>query len=189
MVGDGGNGRSMISESFWHDAYDEHGGAIFAFLASRLSRREEAEDILHETFVRAIGARTAVRDLDRIRSYLFAIANNLLVNRYRRRPPLLFGELESDDKPLEIEDRSVVSPEDTSVLAALQRRLEMAITALPESHRRAFVLAVVEQRPYREVAETEGWSPVQVRVNVHRARKQLLAELADILRPPEEVRS
>jgi RNA polymerase sigma factor (sigma-70 family) len=72
------------ASGFWRQAYEAHGPAVLAFLPSRARSREDAEDLLQETFVRAIRAGGGLRDSGRIRPYLFTIPHNLLRNVRRR---------------------------------------------------------------------------------------------------------
>ena len=84
------NREVTVSESsFWTTTYEEHGSAVMAFLTSRTGRRDLAEDLLQETFVRAIRARPTLPDPAGVRSYLFTTAHRLLLSRYRRKRPTL----------------------------------------------------------------------------------------------------
>ena len=40
--------------TFWRNAYEKHGPSLLAFLVSRIRDRDDAEDLLQETFVRAL---------------------------------------------------------------------------------------------------------------------------------------
>ena len=86
------NAEVDVSESsFWMTTYEEHGSAVMAFLTSRTGRRDVAEDLLQETFVRAIRARPTLPDPAGVRSYLFTTAQHLLISRYRKKTPSLMS--------------------------------------------------------------------------------------------------
>ncbi|HEB83970.1 MAG TPA: sigma-70 family RNA polymerase sigma factor, partial [Bacteroidetes bacterium] len=72
------------SAEYWRAAYEQYGPALLAYLLSRLPRRDDAEDLLQETFVRAIRASGSLRDEGKLRSYLFTVAHNLMINQVRR---------------------------------------------------------------------------------------------------------
>ena len=57
------------------------------------------------------------------------------------------------------------------------------LATLGEAHRSAFQLAVLEQKPYSEIAFEKGWTVGQVKTNVHRARKKVIGALRDALGP------
>jgi RNA polymerase sigma factor (sigma-70 family) len=177
--------------SFWQQAYHAHGPAVLAFLDRRLPNREEAEDLLQETFVRAIRAGNARED--RLRYYLLTTARHLLVNRFRR-PRLVVGSESlphahgADDDgsfdgrpPIEAVPDGAVSPERNAAWSAFRTGLDRAVAALSPDLRRAFALAVVERHPYAEIMRLTGWSLAQVKSNVFRARQRVLATLGERL--------
>ncbi len=172
------------SETIWQDAYRRERGALLAFLRRLVRDGGTAEDLLQETFVRAIRAGRASADPERLRSYLFTIARNLAADHFRR-PRLLSLERPAaeGEEPtgFDPEDHAAESPEAGARRGELIRRVGTAFAALPDRYRIAFRLAAVEQRSYREIGETTGWTLDQVRVNVHRARRRLIEELGDQL--------
>lgn len=178
------SGEADVSD-FWMATFEQHGSAVMAFLASRTGRRDEAEDLLQETFVRAIRARPTLPDPTGVKSYLFTTAHHLLLSRHRKKRPALFSEMAaSDGRPMEeIVDEQATSPESAADLALLQDRLDAVLAKLPVPFRTAFEQAVLRQQPYAEIAREQGWSLGQVKTNVHRARKKVIAELGDLLGP------
>lgn len=172
------------SETLWQAAYRRERTALLAFLRRQVRDPGAAEDLLQETFVRAIRAGRAGEDPERLRAYLFTIARNLVTD-HSRRPRLLSLEgaagADPDGAEHEVEDTATESPEAGARRGELLRRVGTALAALPERYRTAFRLAAVEQKSYREIGETTGWTLDQVRVNVHRARRRLIEELGDQL--------
>lgn len=168
--------------AFWQTAYAEHGGSVLAFLRRRIGVREEAEDLLQETFVRAIRA-SSFQDGGNLRGYLLRIARNLAINRLRR--PRLVVAVEKNEEGNEtldqMADPGAGSPEHTAQWSAFHQRFASAVGALKPNHRRAFELGVLEQLSYQEVARRTGWSVALVKVNIHRARRQILDQLGEEL--------
>lgn len=177
-------------ESLWWMAYRDHGAALLRFLASRLRRREDAEELLQETFCRAIRSESRLRDPGRARAYLFAIAHNLLVSHLRRRGPLLFSEIDKGEgsEVSQLRDGSATSPEALRAFSELREKVDGILAGMSRDHGQAFRLAVLEGRSYREIAELEDWSLNRVRINVHRGRKRVMAGLRSLLLVPGEVR-
>jgi RNA polymerase sigma-70 factor (ECF subfamily) len=161
---------------FWREVYEEHGPAVLAFLRSRAGKLEDAEELLQETFVRVMRAEPRLLDRTRVRSYLFTTAHNLLRNLHRRRrvSPIAEG-VDLPDKP------SADSADAGARALSLMARLQVILDAMPEGYRNAFELAVLRKLPYREVARRTGWSLAQVKINVYRARRLAIAELAEDL--------
>jgi len=177
--------------TFWFNTFQEHGSSVMAFLTSRVGRRDLAEDLLQETFVRAMRQKAEIPDTAKMRSYLFTTAYHLMIDQRRRKRPTLFSEASTaDDSPLDdVADPEslAASPERSMDLARLGERLAEALRPLSEAHRTAFELAVLQQKPYAEIAAEQGWTVEQVKVNVHRARKRVIATLRDLLRPSPEI--
>lgn len=169
--------------AFWREAWEAHAPAVLAFLERRTGRREEAEDLLQETFARAIRVGTA--EGDRLRFYLLTTARHLLINRLRR-PRLVVNasdtlgsrdETADEESVLEqVADQSA-SPERRAAWNAFRTDLDRAVRALSPDLRKAFRLGVVERHAYAEIARQTGWSPAQVKTNIFRARQRVVAAL------------
>jgi RNA polymerase sigma-70 factor (ECF subfamily) len=162
--------------AFWQGAYRAHAAHVLSFLRRRVRRREEAEDLLQETFLRAMGS-GAYRE-GNLRGYLCTIARNLLISRLRR--PARVRSIDPAAEP-SIES-AADSPERDAALAGFRRRLEAALRRLEIRQRTAFELGVLEERPYEEIARLTGASRTAIKVRIHRARRRLIHELRDQLR-------
>ena len=177
----------VAKSAFWETSFQQHGAAVMAFLTSRTGHRDVAEDLLQETFLRVMSTRTPLRDAGKVRSYLFSTAHRLLLNRGRRQRPVLFTEIGRDDAPPMADVVGFeATPEELADLGKLADRLTEVLAGLPVAHARAFEAAVLEQRSYAEIAREQGWTLDKVRMNVYRGRKQVIAELRELLRVPEE---
>ncbi len=169
--------------AFWHEAYQLHGPSVLAFLRSRTRSRDDAEELLQETFVRVMRAGADLPDQGRARAYLFTTAHNLARNHWRRMrvSPLIAGGVETDVADTDTADTR-------ARLRALFERLERLLEGLAPAHRTAFQLGVLDRLAYREIAERTGWSLAQVKINVYRARRKVVEGLGDLL-PGGEVRA
>jgi RNA polymerase sigma-70 factor (ECF subfamily) len=170
------------AEAVWWRAWEAERKSLYGFLRRQLRDPDAAEDLLQETFVRAIRS-GRIEEEGRLRSYLFTIAQNLVADhwRSRRRRPVTVEGPDGPPNLDEVADERGEWPESSVSRRRLERRLGEAMAALPDRYRAAFRLAAIEQRSYREVGETMGWSLDQVCSNVHRARKKLIAELGEDL--------
>jgi RNA polymerase sigma-70 factor (ECF subfamily) len=166
------------SAAVWRSAWEAEHGALLGFLRRRLRDDDAAEELLQETFVRAMRSGRVER-AEEARPYLFTIAQNLVADHWRRRFRVLPRQADADagDGLEEVADARGESPEAAASRRGLERRVRAAYELLPERYQQAFRLAAIEQRSYREIAELTGWSLDQVRVNVHRARRRLIDEL------------
>src|SRR5260221_989260 len=140
--------------------YERHADDVFRFALYLTANRAEAEEIVSETFVRAWVATGGIR-VETIKAYLFSIARNLYIERFRRRRHE--GVMPPDVRDGAPGPETVAAGRDAlgAVLAALQ--------AMPEVDRSA-VLMRADGLPYEEIARALELSPAAARVKGHRAR-------------------
>ena len=145
--------------------YQEYGPSLMRFLRGRHGA-DEAEDLLHETFV------AALRRLDRLkaatspRAWLFAIARNLSLTVYRRRRPTTAIEA---DLPATAEPRADPRLDD----------MRQAIAELPEQQRQALELRLREELSYEEIAAVLDIPLGTVRSRLHHAVRRLRQTLTE----------
>jgi RNA polymerase sigma factor (sigma-70 family) len=180
-----------VSLSFWPDAYQEHAPGLRNFLRRRLRSSELAEDLTQDTFVRAMGAGTEIRDPGRVRSYLYQTAYRLMLN-LRRRPDLVRAEHELGGSV----DLDSLAPatsggsEDAVRARELCEAVETILSTMTPDQANAFTWAVLEHRSYDEIEAHTGWSRAKVKITVFRARRHMMVALRDRgLDPAEEERS
>src|SRR3979411_2990282 len=68
----------------WETIYQEHGRALLAYLTRLTHDRGSAEDLLQDTFVKAMAAAADLRDESALRSWLYRIATNSALRHLRR---------------------------------------------------------------------------------------------------------
>ena len=148
---------------------------LFNFLARLSRRREVAEDLLEETWLRLVARAAHLQADTRLGPWLFTVARNLYVS-YRRSRMLedshavgLIGLWPSGSAPS--------SPFDLAVASEAGRRIDAAMGALPLAYREALLLVVVEGLRPAEAASVCGISPEAMRQRLSRARAALAASL------------
>jgi RNA polymerase sigma factor (sigma-70 family) len=165
----------MSSDS--HDfvaVYDEHVWDVYGFLGYRLSSRDEVEDLVQATFERALRAWNRF-DPERAsaRTWLLAIAQNLLIDHYRRgsrtaEEPLAEGELG---------EAQLGSYEDFDARLGLAPELEAALGELNERERELIALRFGGDLNGPEIAELTGLSLANVQQILSRSLRRMRAAL------------
>ncbi len=168
-------GITTDGSAAWRSAFSSHSGTILQFLKRRLPQ-QEAEDLLQETFLRAMRAGAPER-IDNLRSYLLATAKHLTLNVLRR-PRLFRPSPGGSPAPLEDVPAPHPGPHENASFHMLSEALSRALSTLPASQRRAFEMAALEGRSYDEVARETGATLAQVKINIYRARRRLTEVLA-----------
>ena len=152
---------------------------LFAFILNLLDRREEADDIFQEVWLRAIKAMDRYRD-DRFLSWLFRIARNLIIDRRRSRRPLV--SLEADNaEGVALEDVLPDGIPNAANVAAnrdLARLVKAAVAGLPLAQREVFLMRTEGELPFKEIARIQ-----QVSINTALARMQYALEKLRALLP------
>jgi RNA polymerase sigma-70 factor, ECF subfamily len=142
-----------------------HAQAIARFVAS-LGERDEVEEVVQDTFVRAFGSLDSFRGESSFRTWLLTIARNLVRDRRRGRKR---AKLQ-----VEIQDDDLVSSSDAlegTVAAETEQRLHAAVQTLSPMQRAIFTLRVTEGLSYREIAIAVGSTEGAARVHYHNAMR------------------
>lgn len=164
--------------------FEQHKQPVFNFIARMIGHHHDAEDILQEVFVKVYWNLAALRDAQAFKGWLFSAARNEAINylrKYRRRR-LDSLEKYNEDKmelPAVSDDSRHTNPEHETVDAELREAVRQALNEVPEAHRAAFVLGVIEGYSYKEVGKILGCSVNNVKSRVFRAR----AVMSEKLRP------
>jgi RNA polymerase sigma-70 factor (ECF subfamily) len=161
------------------DLYERLLPTLFRYVATRIEEVAEAEDVTEAVFVRAWEALDRYRPSGApLRVWLFRIAHNLIIDRYRSQRPTESLDDEQRD-PADSIEAGVLAEEEQRQLASALRRLE-------PDQREVLVLRFVNAFSHAEVAEIMGRSGGAVRVLQHRALNALrhvLREMQDHVDP------
>lgn len=158
-------------------AYREHAAERFGFCLARLGDRHAAQDAVQETFLRLWQAAERYDpDVAGIRTWLYAVARNVVIDQHRRRTSGIGPvNLVADITPL------VDGPSRDLVDARLDAIVvEEALSRLTPEHRHVILECYLRDRPAAEVAATLGIPHGTVRSRIFHALKALRVELDQI---------
>lgn len=139
------------------ELYERYARMVHAILLARVPPGE-AEDLVHEVFLSAMGRLRGLRDPEGFRHWLAAIARNKAMDYYRAARLRAEAEREPVTRAAGSQDAFLV----------LDR-----IRALPEAYRETLIMRLVEGMTGPEIAERTGLTPESVRVNLCRGMKML----------------
>lgn len=148
---------------------------LFTFLLRLSRRREVAEDLLEETWLRLVTHSARLRPDTRLAPWLFTAARNLYVSYCRSR--LVEDSHLASLIGLWPFGSPVPSPFDRTASSEAERDLEAALCALPLAYREALLLVGVEGLRPAEAAEVCGITPEAMRQRLSRARALLARRL------------
>ena len=140
-----------------------HAPALARYAAS-MGERDEVEELVQDTFVRAFGSLDGFRSESTLLTWLFTIERRLLLDRRRsaRRNARLTA---IDDEHAAAAD----NPLDGVVAIETEERVRQAVGRLTPTQREVFLLRVNEGLSYREIAELVGTTEGAARVHYHNA--------------------
>lgn len=146
--------------------YREHGPALLAWLSRRAPAH--AADLLHDTFLAAARRPGDLARAESPRAWLFAVARNLAISRWRRQR--LCEPLADTVAPTVAEDPR-------------RERMTTAIAELDEVHREILDLRLGQDLSYAELAQVLGIPVGTVRSRLHyavaRIRERIHKEKTD----------
>ncbi|MBX3208171.1 MAG: RNA polymerase sigma factor [Labilithrix sp.] len=157
-------------------AYAAYRGRIFSFLLRLSGRRDTAEDLAQETWMKLANAAPGLREDTRLGPFLFTIARNAFLS-YRRWAMLDLSRLVTMGLDTLVAISPDPTPDEEHERARAIALLERALQALSVGSREVLLLVGVEGLEHDEVAAILGVSPEAMRQRLSRARAQLAEKM------------
>jgi RNA polymerase sigma-70 factor (ECF subfamily) len=166
--------------------FDRYARPVISFIYDMVGRRDLAEELAQETFVRAYRSLGGLKDETKLSTWLFGIAKNVARESLRTRVREE-RRIEMDDgRVMEISDNKL--PPDKALLdRELNSVIHPALGVLDEDKRLVFTLKVFQQRSYDEIAEITGFSVAKLKTDLHRARAEMRRRIQPYLGVTYEV--
>jgi RNA polymerase sigma-70 factor, ECF subfamily len=167
-------------------AFEEYNDALFRHAFLRISNREKAIDVVHDTFTKVWSYLRNGYEIDNFRPFLYKVLNNLIIDEYRRKKEL------SLDALLELDGSFGELSESTAeALAATidgKKAFEL-LDELPDQYREVIILRFVDQLGPREISELVEESENVVSVRIHRGLKMLRQKIEGLDEQAEKNRT
>jgi len=160
-----------------------HADALYNLARHLTGRDADAEDLVQDTFARALGAADRFVKDTNLKAWLFRILTNTFINKYRRgglersllegpdADPLADGWVSASTM------RQLRDPEQIALLPIIEGEVGRALDALPAEFKLAVILCDVEEFSYEEIAEIMSCPIGTVMSRLHRGRKLLQRSL------------
>lgn len=139
-----------------------------AFIRQRVADAGEAEDILQDVFQEFVQAWALPQPIEQAGAWLFRVARNRIIDRWRKKRELPLSAVADDDDWLDLNLPSADGdPELAYARGVVLQALQDALDELPEAQRAVFLAHEIEGRSFNEMAQESG-----VSVNTLLARKR-----------------
>lgn len=155
--------------------YDDYSDSIFHYILMMVHDYQTAEDLTHDTYLKAYKNYSSFENRSKPKTWLFSIARNITIDYMRKRKPLLVFKnmfiTQKDKEP---------SPEDVVEVRETSKELYRALGNMKQSYREVIILRKVKEFSTKETSEILNWSESKVKSTLHRAipalEKQLIKE-------------
>jgi len=170
-------------------AFEEYNDALFRHASLRLSDREKAIDVVHDTYTKVWMYIKNGQKIESFRPFLYKVLNNLIIDTYRKQRELSLDALLAQDG---VDEGSFdeLSETTTEALAATidGRQAFALLNTLPDVYREVLVLRFVDELGPREISQLVEESENVISVRIHRGLKMLRDKMHKEMQSREEIR-
>src|SRR5215471_2371840 len=156
------------AEQLIPDIYRQTIGPFYAYVSRRCAgERALAEDVVQETWLRAVDAWRRQGVPDAPLAWLMTVARNLLINHYRRQRPLPLGDETPESVLAVMTGGSAAASADNAML------IQWGLARLPRRQSQVLEAFHLEQQPVARIAADLRLSERAVEGRLRRARQKL----------------
>ena len=151
----------------WDTLFRRYQLPLYVYVFELVRDEQAGLDIVQETFIAAVRHIGGLRDDAKFGSWLFGIAHQKCIQRWRKRREVLFDEI--SEPPDEFED----GPDDLLIRREAEAEFMNLLNQLPLPHRSVLLLHFVEDFSLEEIARITETPPGTVKSRLHYAKKSL----------------
>ncbi|HPC35204.1 MAG TPA: sigma-70 family RNA polymerase sigma factor [Candidatus Marinimicrobia bacterium] len=173
-------------EGAFEEIVNRYADRLLNFAYRFVLDREEAEDIVQDTFLKVYQNRHAYREIAKFSTWIYTITGNLaktILRKRRNRKLFPFSRTVSEDENKEVEYPSTERLPDTKLEGEIEERMiQQAIIKLPEHFRTVIILRDIQDLSYEEISNIIDAPLGTVKSRINRARLRLQEELEHLRR-------
>jgi len=167
LIGEAAKGNPDSFEAL----YERLSAKTFLFIRARTRTREDALDVLQETFVefwKSLGRFHFVSE-PALYAFLYTLASRRISRQYRKR----FWQMEQQREEQFDDVEDILTDEDAEEMRADARYMLLKLTSLPKQDEEVLRLRYIAGLPFRDIAALTGESENTLKVRHHRALLKL----------------
>ena len=170
-------------------AFAEYGDTLFRHATLRISDRERAIDIVHDTFTKVWTYLRGGHEIEAYRPFLYKVLNNLIIDEYRKQKELSLDALLEQEGVNEgsFEELSESSVEALGATIDGKQALDL-ISILPDIYKEVLILRFVDGLGPREISVLTEESENVISVRIYRGLKMLRDKIEEETAIREESR-
>lgn len=163
------------------EIYRQYYSPLLRFAEDMVGNREDAENILQDSFLNIINKKEELSKVQNVRAWLYQMIRNGCLDHLKH---MVHVHKYEQEAAIEFKLRSTALrrvPEEEVIFNELQGKIKMLIAELPDRCREVFLLNRLERLKYSEIAERLGISENTVSVHMSTAVKRLRIGLTQYL--------
>jgi RNA polymerase sigma-70 factor, ECF subfamily len=165
---------NLNSEREIKQLYDQYHNEIFVYIFIMLGERQQARDLMQETFVKAFVNIENFRGDANPKTWLYRIARNLTIDYQRRKK--LSTYMKDYFTLNKVEQRT---PEEIIELGESVHLLYQALSKLKKEYRDVIILRKIKELSIKETAAILLWKESRVKTNLRRGLEALREEMIE----------
>ncbi|MCP4727244.1 MAG: sigma-70 family RNA polymerase sigma factor [bacterium] len=153
-----------------------------------LGDKDDAEDIVQETFLRVYRKKDAYKSVAKFSTWIYTITGNLAkteLRRRKRRKILSLSNIGYEDKDFDLKDTES-GPEEKVDKVISNRIIQDAIQSLPEKFKEVIIFRDIQELSYEEISSIVKIPLGTVKSRVNRGRLKLKEKLSEYLKEIKE---
>jgi len=139
-----------------------YGKKLFSFIRNRVGTKEDAEDIIQDVWYQLSKLDSGLPE--QIGSWLFRVAQNKIIDKYRKQKPDSIEDYSYEDEEGEMNFREILLSDESDEAETVYLKkifweeLFEALSELPKAQREVFVKNEIEERKLKDIADETGES-------------------------------
>jgi RNA polymerase sigma-70 factor (ECF subfamily) len=158
-----------FSKEIWEGFYNKYSRLFWLYIYKICGDNNMADDIFQESFIKFLRAKPAILNEYHMKSYLYKIAYRLIIDKKRR---IKVEKRSFEEEKIRYKGTTSKKQHDSRILLSLD--MENTFNALRPRERMLLWLAYIEGYSNNEIAEVTNSKKNSVKVQLFRARKELV---------------
>lgn len=134
-------------------------GRLLNFIKKAVSKKEDAEDITQDVFLQLTKAFNEAQSIESITSWIYRVAKNKIIDKYRKKSTISFTALEGENEDLSFDnllpDLAGI-PDQQYWQSQVRETIDAALEELPIEQKEVFIQQEFEQKSFKEISDSTG---------------------------------
>lgn len=161
---------SSGSYEAFDELYMQYSPLVEKFAYALLKNRTEVDDISQNLFLKMWEMREKLTDVRSLRSYLFVMCRNAVMDAFARRKITAASSSFPDTVLKDVASESIIEKIDSQNIMVM---IDLAVSVMPEQRRNVFILSRKHNMSHKEIAEKLGISIKTVEYHISKALSSL----------------